>query len=76
MHRSATREQVMKHKCYDVELAFKLLRDQSAKVEREREREGERDRETVIQQFYEHVIFVFSMVGVLRRCAVLLTLRT
>ena len=27
----------MKHKCYDLEVAFKTLRDQSAKVERERE---------------------------------------
>ena len=39
LHRSTTKEQVMKKKCYDLELAFKILKDQSAKVERERERE-------------------------------------
>ena len=35
LHRSAKREEVMKHKCYDLELAFQKLRDHSAKVGRE-----------------------------------------
>ena len=32
LHRSTKREEVMKKKCYDLEAAFQLLRDQSKKV--------------------------------------------
>ena len=32
LHRSTKREQIMKHKCYDLEGSFKLLKEQSAKV--------------------------------------------
>ena len=32
LHRSTRREDVMRKKCYDLELAFKTLKDQSKKV--------------------------------------------
>lgn len=63
LHRSVTREQVMKHKCYDLEVAFKLLKDQSAKVERD-------ILISIVQSYYEWFFYNcmnehFSMVGVL-----------